>query len=225
MHTDNIFAMSLPCSYYVFSVLSTFMHAALHPVLPTTLLHPHHHHAKWGTVKRVLRGHSKRRPKNCFQDWLSLNACQKYMCCRKGSILQYFWPSFSYNLSLRSLFCLFLSGRLTLKAPDHDCSRQQILLHLSKFSKEIRYDISWESSASRRLSWNIMPYLLFLKKRQNLKLSSAASYRWVYGLSFTVHFFYYIISAFLLILGTVWSGLVVIKLISCSTQLCHDYKC
>ena len=30
----------------------------------------------------------------------------------KGSILQYFWPSLGYRLSLRSLFCLFLSGRL-----------------------------------------------------------------------------------------------------------------
>ena len=50
--------------------------------------------------------------------------------------------------------------------------------HLSLFSKEIRNDISWDSPASRRFSWNIMLYLLFLKKRQNLKLSSAANYRW-----------------------------------------------
>ena len=31
----------------------------------------------------------------------------------KGSILQYLLPSLSYHLSLRSLFCLFLSGRFT----------------------------------------------------------------------------------------------------------------
>ena len=30
--------------------------------------------------------------------------------CSKGSILQYFQPSLSYHLPLRSLFCLFLSG-------------------------------------------------------------------------------------------------------------------
>ena len=30
----------------------------------------------------------------------------------KGSILQYFRPSLTYHLSLSSLFCLFLSGRL-----------------------------------------------------------------------------------------------------------------
>ena len=34
--------------------------------------------------------------------------------CSKGSILQYFQPSLSYQLSLiRPLFCLFLSGPLT----------------------------------------------------------------------------------------------------------------
>ena len=32
--------------------------------------------------------------------------------CSKGSILQYFGPSLSYHLSLRSLFRLFLSCRL-----------------------------------------------------------------------------------------------------------------
>ena len=33
--------------------------------------------------------------------------------CSKGSILQYFRPSLSYHLSLRSLFYLFFSGRFT----------------------------------------------------------------------------------------------------------------
>ena len=32
--------------------------------------------------------------------------------CSIESILQYFGPSLSYHLSLRSLFCLFLSGSL-----------------------------------------------------------------------------------------------------------------
>ena len=32
--------------------------------------------------------------------------------CSKRSILQYFRISLSYHLSLRSVFCLFLSGRL-----------------------------------------------------------------------------------------------------------------
>ena len=46
---------------------------------------------------------------------------------------------------------------------NQNCSRRQILWHLSKFLTKIRNDISWESSASRRFSWNIMPYSLFLK--------------------------------------------------------------
>ena len=33
--------------------------------------------------------------------------------CSNGSILQYIRPSLSYHLSLRSLFCLFLSDRFT----------------------------------------------------------------------------------------------------------------
>ena len=40
------------------------------------------------TVKPVLSGHSKRRPKICFQDWLSLSAGQKYCRMLQESILQ-----------------------------------------------------------------------------------------------------------------------------------------
>ena len=43
-----------------------------------------------------------------FQDWLSLNAGQKYCRMLQESILQYFQPALSYYLSLRPLFCLFL---------------------------------------------------------------------------------------------------------------------
>ena len=35
------------------------------------------------------------------------------MQVKSGSILRYFRPSLSYHMSLRSLFCLFLSGRFT----------------------------------------------------------------------------------------------------------------
>ena len=45
-----------------------------------------------------------------FQDRVLLNADQKY--CRMHSTRQYFRPSLSYHLPLRTLFCLFLSGRL-----------------------------------------------------------------------------------------------------------------
>ena len=54
-----------------------------------------------------------------FLDQSSLNTGQKYCRMLQESILQYFRPSLSYHLSLRSLFCLFLSGRL-----------KQVLLYL-----------------------------------------------------------------------------------------------
>ena len=57
-------------------------------------------------VKRPL----SKKTKIVFQDQLSLNAGQKYC---KMSILQYLRPPCSYQLSLRYLFCLFLSGHFT----------------------------------------------------------------------------------------------------------------
>ena len=63
------------------------------------------------TVKPVLSGHSKRRPKLIFEDHCRLMQIKSIAECSKGSILQYFRPSLTYHLSLRSLFCLILSGR------------------------------------------------------------------------------------------------------------------
>ena len=61
----------------------------------------------------MKNGHSQKDQKNGFQDQLLLNAGQKY--CRMlplehSAILL---TSLSYKLSLRPLFCLFLSGRFT----------------------------------------------------------------------------------------------------------------
>ena len=55
-----------------------------------------------------------KRPKNGFQYQFSPNAgLMQVKSIAKGSILQYFRPSLSYHLALRSLFCLLLSGRFT----------------------------------------------------------------------------------------------------------------
>ena len=64
------------------------------------------------TVKPVLSGHSKRRPKIVFKTDYRLMQVKSIAECSNGSILQYFRPSLSHHLSLRSLFCLFLSGYL-----------------------------------------------------------------------------------------------------------------
>ena len=54
--------------------------------------------------------------------------------CSPWSILQYFQPSLSYHLSLRSLFCLFLSGRL-----------RQVLLYDLEHDVEIAFDNSQQN--------------------------------------------------------------------------------
>ena len=53
-----------------------------------------------------------KRPKFVFKTNYRLMQVKSIAECSKRSILQYFWPSLSYHLSLRSLFCLFLSGCL-----------------------------------------------------------------------------------------------------------------
>ena len=51
------------------------------------------------TVKPVLSGHSKRRPKFNFKTNYRLMQVKSIAECSKGSILQYFRPSLSYHLS------------------------------------------------------------------------------------------------------------------------------
>ena len=77
--------------------------------------------------KPALSGHSKRRPEISFQDRLSLNAGQKYCRMLQESILQYFWPSLSYHLSLRPLFCLFLSGSLKQVLLEYDVASVKVI--------------------------------------------------------------------------------------------------
>ena len=55
---------------------------------------------------------TERRSKLFFKIGYRLMLVKSIAECSKGSILQYFRPSLSYHLPLRSLFCLFLSGRL-----------------------------------------------------------------------------------------------------------------
>ena len=67
--------------------------------------------------KTCVKQPLSKRPQTGFQDQLPLNAGQKYCRMLQGehsaSILQYFRPSLSYHLSLRSWFCLLFSGRFT----------------------------------------------------------------------------------------------------------------
>ena len=53
--------------------------------------------------------------------------------CSKGSILQLFRPSLSYQLALRSLFHLFLSG----------CLRQVLLYYLVSVAEQVGVSLTW----------------------------------------------------------------------------------
>ena len=68
--------------------------------------------AEFEYSKTCLKRPLKKKTDIGFQDRLSINAGPKYCRMLMGSILQYFRPSLNYHLSLISLFCLFLSGRL-----------------------------------------------------------------------------------------------------------------
>ena len=59
----------------------------------------------------IVKPECVKRPKMVFKTDNRLMPVTSIAECSKGNILQYFRPSFSYQLSLRSLFCLFLKGR------------------------------------------------------------------------------------------------------------------
>ena len=60
----------------------------------------------------IPNAHSKRRPKLVFKTNYRLMQVKSIAECSPCNILQYVLPSFSYHLSLRSMFCLFLSGHV-----------------------------------------------------------------------------------------------------------------
>ena len=100
-------------------------------------------------LSRVMYTYSKtcvkqppsKRPKLVFKTNYRLMQVKSIAECSKGSILQYFQPSLSYHLSVRSLFCLFLSGRFTL-----------VLLSLIK-SFFFKLDIYWGRAVAQWMGW------------------------------------------------------------------------
>ena len=70
-------------------------------------------HPRDKLIRKRCRMADKKSLKLVFKTKFRLMQVKSVAECSKGSILQYFGPSLSYHLSLRSLFCLFLSGRFT----------------------------------------------------------------------------------------------------------------
>ena len=68
---------------------------------------------KWHYSKICVKWPLSKDQKLVFKTNYRLMQVESIAECSKMSILQYFWPSWSYQLLLRSLLCLFLSGRFT----------------------------------------------------------------------------------------------------------------
>ena len=72
-----------------------------------------------------------------------------------------------------SVFCWYFCKQLTHK-PTYNL-QQTAISNFAAFSKiTIRHDISWESSAGRQFSWNIIPYFFRKLGKMLQNLSSAA---------------------------------------------------
>ena len=80
------------------------------------------------TVKPVLMGHSKRTPKLVFNTNYGLMQVKSIAECSKGSILQYFGPSLSYDLC-------FVYFEWPLKTGFTVSKVSTCLIHIASFSK------------------------------------------------------------------------------------------
>ena len=77
----------------------------------------------------------------------------QFQSIKNGTILQYFRPSLSYHLSLRSLFCLCLSGRFA-----------QVLLYYVQCSF---WHLSWNHTLHIRLNSYSILSVVFIKLGRN----------------------------------------------------------
>ena len=108
-------------------------------------------------------GPISKRPNIGFQDQLSLtcNACQSIAECSPLSILQYFWPSLICHLLLRSLFCLFLSGRFTqVLLYIQTQFSHRALKHMSHTTRQTCF--SFMCITMRRPAWPTAYYIAFI---------------------------------------------------------------
>ena len=84
--------------------------------------------------------------KMVFKTKHGLRQVKSIVECSKGSFLQYFRPSLSYQLSFRPLFCLFLSGRCTQVYCTCICTFYAFV-HLQKMSfKAIHFNTNYKST-------------------------------------------------------------------------------
>ena len=99
----------LDCMFHALSTISSTEYSLLFDAISTKILC-----ASSYTIysKTCLKPPLSKRLKLVFKTNYRLIQVKRIAECSKGTILQYFRPSLSYHLPLRSLLCLFLSGRL-----------------------------------------------------------------------------------------------------------------
>ena len=103
---------------------------------------PYFRHYSKTCLKRPL----KRTPKTGFYTDYRFMQVKSIAECSKGSILQYFRPSLSYNFPLRPLLCLFLSGRL-----------RQVLLYMKRWLSDTRRERYSAFSGHNSLASGLSP--------------------------------------------------------------------
>ena len=109
-----VFLVSLICENLIFYTIMQWKVRCALPIISkkyskTFVKRPLSKRPKTAFQDQLLLNAGRALSKFAFQDQLLLNAGRKY--CRMH--LQYFRPALSYHLSLRFLFCLFLSGCFT----------------------------------------------------------------------------------------------------------------
>ena len=130
----------------------------------------------WTTVQREKSSHAYKLSSNvqtaCSTD--SLNNCPKHSILRFSSFALkiYLW----LKMCQHKLPCSIVYAHCLL--PGRAFASLYVLLILEKEAEIGGRYIIWGSSAGRRFSSNMIPYLLLLKKWQNLQSSSAENYRW-----------------------------------------------
>ena len=109
--------------------------------------------------------------------------------CSKWSILQYFPPSLCYQLLLRSLFCLFLSGRFThvllIKLSVGCAGQDQLSLNAGqKYCRMLQVEHSAILST-------------FIKLPTVIKIFVLSIFKWPFYTGFTVSSFQWVVHAYI----------------------------
>ena len=115
-----------------------------------------------GTVKPVKSGHSKIDKTKILMAKGSLMKVQSIAECSPWSILQYFWPALSDNLSWKPILVFFLSGclRQVYCIPERIFSKKLILKNISRRQRNMKKILSMQT-VKKKIHSNFYWFTLF----------------------------------------------------------------